>query len=259
MITFSWISLCILFLEALLISQTRTHVLAALISILLAIFSVRRLPHNESKPFSLTLRKLAVLLISFSVLGAMWALVWMNKESFSNFSERMMSALQSPRADGGIKPRLDEIDIVAGSMNSLDMLIGAGLNPPDILVDFRGYRYNEMHMGILNFGWRFGLPALLVLCACICRPILRWLRILWQRARPWDPRRLSYLICMPGGITFLFISISSGAWAPQPMLGLGILIGLFYVIVNQNVPPASVAHWRGRTAAYLNQNVQSQN
>lgn len=210
-----------------LVLQTRSSVVA-LVAVLIGVgLGARKAAPGTGRRRPLV-RRLGMALLLLVLAGATAAVFGVRQDSFDLFLSRIQSAVDNPN-DPGVRPRLDEIDIVFSSLRSTDALMGVGLNPPFKLVDYQGRKYNTMHIGILNIAWRFGLVLFGLLLLRIASALGHWLWyvVIGRRDRAGGRLTRAYAVCMPGGLGLLAMSLSSGGWGAQYMLGLGLLVGMF--------------------------------
>jgi hypothetical protein len=162
--------------------------------------------------------------------------LYLSRVNFILFLLRMVNAYEF-QYDGGIGPRLEEVPLVYGSMDIFDHVFGMGFNPVSPLIDSWGSSYNNMHVGILNIWWRFGLPVFLWVLYLFARLLLIYykslkyicIKSLWSKV---NNETFATIICAPGVITIFIISGMSGGWGISTMISLGILWGIYGMIAN---------------------------
>jgi len=221
-----WLNTGILFFISVVVLQTRSLVIAELISIVIALLVIRSLSfkpqakikkNKSSKTFLIGL----IFIISF-------ALILLNYfgSGVDAFIDRMINITEL-EDDVGIAPRLAELPIIFESMSLTNHIFGVGLNPESILTDWQGNSYNASHFGIINIWWRFGAPVFLIIIFLYFISLGRAIRVLFLIRRiEMTPKFLMDIVCLPGLASAFSTALMSGGWGLASMLNLGLWWGI---------------------------------
>jgi hypothetical protein len=227
-----WTNIFIVLVDSIVLVQTRSLFITTLCSAVLGLISSLGMSRSAWAGKGKNRIAFGYATVVISLVMAVAAIVW-RSESYDSFAMRMLNAMESSE-DVGLRPRLDEIDIVKDSMGSLDLVVGMGLNPPNILIDWVGNEYDVMHIAILNIWWRFGGIIFCVVILNLLRLVAEWMRyVLWSRSkRVRTGKIVASAVCVPGAIVWIVMSLTSGGWGKESMIGLGMLMGLYWEIAD---------------------------
>jgi hypothetical protein len=222
----SWLCGLILLIDAAILTQTRSMFIAVSFGIVLAIvssYATRESYHIHKRPY---LAFNNVILIGFVI--TIGIIFHIQAPNLKNFIVRLESGTHYYN-DVGMKVRLEEIPAAIGKMTVQDHIFGMGLNPVSELMDFRGFNYNIVHIGILNIWWRFGILIFITVNLLIIRTLVSWINTLLRTKKRLDQRikRVTILICTPSLIVAYIISLTSGGWSSSFTYGLGIAYGIY--------------------------------
>ncbi len=222
----SWLCALLLIINAALITQTRSMALAVSIGIfftLVSLYFIRESANISKRNYFASNNIILIFIIIILVA------IFLNKTlNLNNFIERLQSGIHY-YDDVGVKIRLDEIPSVFSKMTVQQHIFGMGLNPPSELVDYRGFEYNNIHIGIFNIWWRFGIVTFIFVNIIIIRALVSWLFILLRKDKRSDLRteRMAKILCTPSLLIAYTIALTSGGWSPSFTYGLGIALGIY--------------------------------
>jgi hypothetical protein len=227
----AWLCGLILLVDATIIMQTRSMFITVGIGILLAIvssYAIRRSDlHYKGNNF-------IYVSILFICIALVLNLVIRRKAtSIDSFVSRVKSGI-SYYNDPSISIRFAEVTTVLSKMKIEDHLIGMGLNPASELVDNQSFEYNNMHIGIFNIWWRFGIITFIIVNILILRKGLNWLIAVFVVNKRVNQRieRVVILISAPSLIIAYIISLTSGGWSASFSFGLGIALGIYSRLIK---------------------------
>jgi len=235
----SWFNAGMFLLITILIVQTRSLFLTALISIVFAWITIFVLSfHDRQNSGNVNRFEMPWVGVIFCVAFVIVILYWWSGHSDA-FLTRLMGFSEFEE-DPSIIPRLLELPTIFESMDLSAHIFGVGLNPHMILTDWDGTPYNTSHIGVINVWWRLGFPIFLIMVLLFVFLMMNWVRSLAHIYRqPLNNKVTSetfgLMVCWSGVASIFFVSCMSGGWSKSTMLPLGILWGIYRVGTGQNV------------------------
>jgi hypothetical protein len=224
----SWACAILLFVNAAIITQTRSMAVAVSVGIFAASITIylnSGASRNRRKYFTLNSAILALVILCGLYISFTKSL------NIDSFIGRLQSGIRYFN-DIGVKTRLDELPAVFDNMTVQQHIFGMGLNPPSDLTDYQGYDYNNLHIGIFNIWWRFGIIIFIVINILIIRALLKWIITLLKENKR-KIGSLAIIICAPSLLVAYTIALTSGGWSPSFTYGVGIALGVYSKISRQ--------------------------
>lgn len=219
------------------VMQTRSLFIAEIITLMIIIISVRayhRLVKHKKDHQSIT-AYIVILVILCSV-----ALVYIFLNQTENVYEFLIRFTFMEEDINYIWRRVEVLQVIE-RMSFLDLITGMGFNPPSSLITFEKgifYNYNVLHIGILNVWWRFGFVVFLAWIILFIRLLKKWIFTIRYLRNTIDQlkfyrQKIAFVMCAPGVITVVCMSFLSGGWSIHIFLPLGILLGLYDLIMHE--------------------------
>jgi len=237
LLVLAWVSGWALLFEIVVLMQTRSLAISAALALLLAWLSSTALVQSRPTGHSSSRRAQVIGTGTALMMAAMSGWLLVNRSgAVLAFFARMSSGVHLA-SDTTWLIRAAEVVDVFGSMSLVDHLVGLGLGPTPH-ANVLGVPVFSFHIGVLNIWWRFGAVVFLILLWSIVHLARLW----WAaRSRLLSPgfrsrRDVALVAIAPGVLALAAQAFISGGWAVTSMLALGIVWGVYRVLVDYPIP-----------------------